>query len=457
MEKTMLLQNPWWENPDRLNKDERVAEALSKVPPTLTVIDETLPYKIILGPRQVGKTTKLKLSIRDLIYQKSIDPRSILYFSCEPLSGKKELIDLLVTFDQFTPNKKYLFLDELTSVKDWEQALKFFLDSPLKENKILVATGSNALFLKHGTERMPGRNLSIEFDLPFTFREYLMQFGSASLRKTLGQAKLVFDSISSSTIENTSKKLLPFLNEINSAFLVYTKTGGFLKSIYEYHETKKIQPSTYEIYVRWILGDLNSLGKNEQTFLGVMKGIVKNYSSASSYLSIAKETNIPSHTTVNDYLCMANDLLLTNTLNAVDLSKQSAVLRKEKKHYFTDPFLYSAFSGYVQGVYKDYSEDSLEHLVEGIVCEALSRLGRRDVDHSHFLWYFRKRKETDFALKTDQGTVGIEVKWVEKAHISEFENFFSFKERVLLTKNNYQFIGEKNFIMLPLPLFLAIV
>jgi predicted AAA+ superfamily ATPase len=399
----------------------------------------------------------LKFFVRDLIH-KGINARNILYFSCEPLNEKNDITDLITLFDKISGDgEKFIFLDEITKIKNWELGVKFFLDSPLKANKRIVVTGSNALFLKHGTERMPGRMVETKLALPMSFRSFLTHFGSKSLRSAIPKASVLYEKLDAKNINEQAKKLLPFSEEIDRWFRIYTKTGGFLKAIYEYLEHETIKEKTYETYVHWILGDLSSIDKSETFFRGVIRGIVKNYASATSYLSIAKETAIQSHTTVSEYLCTTEDLLLANTLYHADLNKKIPLPRKEKKHYFTDPFLYSAFKGYIYGKYQDYSEEKLDNLVEGIVCEGLSRLNRRNLDHSFFLWYFKKKKETDFVVANESGLTGIEVKWQDKASARDFANFFSFKNRVLLVKSGFEHQEEKNFIMLPIPLFLALI
>ncbi len=335
--------------------------------------------------------------------------------------------------------------------------MKFFLDSPLKKQNTLVVTGSNAMFLKHGIERMPGRDVRVLLDLPFTFREFLLKFATDSLKSTLLKLRLKYGELTATNVNRSTKELIVFAKEIEKAFITYAKTGGFLKAIFEYRETGDIKPSTYEIYVNWILGDLNRAGKSELPFRSVIRGVLKNYGNPTSYLSIAREMEIPSHVTVSDYLCATQDLLLVNALHAADVSKRIPILRKEKKYYFLDPFLYSAFTGYLNGVYQDYSEQNMERIVEGIVCEALARLNRRNLDHSFFLWHFKNVKETDFAVKNNGNVTGIEVKWSDKLSKSDFANFFSFKNRILLSKSKFNFQKESNFTMLPAAVFLAML
>ncbi len=70
-------QNPWWEDEGRINEDEKVKHALSK--------EQRIEYPftdentLIVGPRQVGKTTFLKLLIKNLI-DNGVNPKRILFY-----------------------------------------------------------------------------------------------------------------------------------------------------------------------------------------------------------------------------------------------------------------------------------------------------------------------------------------------------------------------------------------
>lgn len=451
----LVIQNPWWKNPSAIGEDEKVKEALSKEQKVIYTFD-LAQNNMILGPRQTGKTTMLKLFVYDLI-KKGINPRNILYFSCEPLNEKKDIISFFSEFDAISAElkgKKYIFLDEVTQIKNWELAVKYFLETETSKNKLLVVTGSNAFLLRKGTERLPGRDIDTRLFLPLSFREFLLKFGSEGLRDTLMRTK--YGSLADlDKIYSQSVCMLPFLNEVNSKFLVYLKTGGYLKPIYEFLEKGKISEDTYEIYVKWILGDLSKLDRRESIFKSTVRGITKRYSSKFSLLSFAKEMEIPSHTTVSDYLETLQSLLLVNNLYQVDLGKGVPVFRKERKCYFLDPFLYSVFKGYGLGKYQDYSEGSEDLLVEGVVCEALSRLGRQYLSTDHFLWFFVKKNETDFVVKTDGSPLGIEVKWQDKVGKSDFRNFHSFRKRILLSRKNLE--KNEDILIIPTPLFLCLL
>lgn len=453
----LSVQNPWWKNPGTIDDDEKVKEALNKEQKILYSFHLT-QNTLILGPRQVGKTTMLKLFIHDLI-KKGVNPRNILYFSCEPLSKKQDIIELFSDYNRISTEikgRKYLFLDEATQIKDWELAIKYFLETELSKNKILVTTGSNALLLKRGSERLPGRDLKVKLFLPLSFREFLLNFASKDLKQVLKENNIKYEDISDTKkLHSLSLNLLPFLDEINAKLYAYLKTGGYLKPTYEFLENNHVREETYEIYVKWILGDLSKLDRRESIFKSMVKGIIKNYCSKFSLLSFAKEMEIPSHVTVSEYLESLQSLLLVNNLYQVNLSKKLPIFRKERKCYFIDPFLYSVFKGYSLGRYQDYSEDSEDKLLQGVVCEALARLNRQYLDISNFLWFYTKKKETDFVLLVKDSVIGIELKFKDTVDKTDFSNFYSFMSGILLSKKAFKF--EDNFLIIPAGLFLCLI
>lgn len=451
----IVIQNPWWVNKNAIENDEKVKEALNKKSKVTYSLDRQ-DNLIILGPRQVGKSTMLKLCIYDLIANKNIDPKNVFYFSCEPLKDKKELIDVMAAFLEFsgeTAGKKYLFLDEATLVKEWEYSIKYFLETMRKDEQILVS-GSSAMLLKKGIERMPGRKIETELFLPLSFREFLLHFASNELKQELKNNSIAYASFDLKKMHSLSMKLQPFLSELNSKLSTYLKTGGFLKAVYEFLEKGSISESTYEAYTKWILSDLSKLDKREIIFKSIVKGIVKSYCSKFSLRSMAKEMEIPSHVTVSEYLELLQTILLTNNLYQVALHKKLPALRKERKCYFLDPFLYSVFKGYSIGKYADYSTGNEDKLIEGVVCESLARFNRINLDTTHYLWYFYSAEETDFAMKVGEDVVGIELKWQKKTDKRDFKNFRSFRHKLLLTKKDFGF--EQDLLMIPASIFLAL-
>ena len=125
----VIEQNPWWRDRVLIDSDQQVIKALAAEPQKLYLFeDENL---LILGPRQVGKTTFVKLCIRDLLLNKKVDPRNILFFSAESLSSKDDILALALYFDEVADKTRtsYLFLDEISFVDDWNVAILALFNS----------------------------------------------------------------------------------------------------------------------------------------------------------------------------------------------------------------------------------------------------------------------------------------------------------------------------------------
>ena len=98
----LAIQNPWWKNKELIKNDDKLREFTSsqiKYYPK-NILDlklEAGAINILSGPRQTGKSTALKLLIRNLLEQK-FPPERIFYFNCDALSSRKDIIDLVLSF-----------------------------------------------------------------------------------------------------------------------------------------------------------------------------------------------------------------------------------------------------------------------------------------------------------------------------------------------------------------------
>ncbi|MBD3204657.1 AAA family ATPase [Candidatus Woesearchaeota archaeon] len=59
--------------------------------------------------------------------------KNILYFSCEPLTTKNDIIRVIEEFDRLFLNNgyKYVFFDEISYIDEWELAKKNLLETKL--------------------------------------------------------------------------------------------------------------------------------------------------------------------------------------------------------------------------------------------------------------------------------------------------------------------------------------
>jgi len=425
MENLTVVQNPWWADGDAIYLDERVKRALSKKPRLIYRFEPV--NKVLIGPRQVGKTTYMKLSIASLI-ESGVSPRNIMYFSCDLLRDYREIVSLVRSFLRRVSGKAYVFLDEVTFVDGWERAIKFLLDSPLSSRMVLQVTGSTSAGLKR--ESFPGRNIKVEEFLPLDFRL------AASIYEP-GLREIELPNMRPRTpreFYENSLELYPFIDELLGAFDLYLSSGGYPRSIYELLGGD-ISPETYEIVYNATVLDVVKLGRSERIALSLLLGLIRRYGDRVSLNSLAKELEIGSHVTVRDYLELFEELFIGRNYFQVRLHDMTPLFRRERKFYFLDPLILGTFSR-LFGVIVDESR-----AVESVVGEHLKRV--------YPTYYFHGSREVDFIA----GNLGIEVKWRKSVSPSDFPRV-GVKNKLLLSKTDLEFVESKNLAVIPVPLFL---
>lgn len=179
MESIFYKSNPWWE-------EDYVFSGVSREI-YLNQLSQYLNNKDILfltGLRRVGKTSILKNFISELIQRKGVDPKEIFYISLDLYAlddySIAEIVNEYRKIQKLPSSQKiYLFLDEVTSKKNYQQELKNFYD--LENIKIFVSSSSASL-LKDKNAYLTGRQRIMEV-MPLTFNEYL-QFKEISIKKS---------------------------------------------------------------------------------------------------------------------------------------------------------------------------------------------------------------------------------------------------------------------------------
>jgi len=139
--------------------------------------------KVLKGMRRVGKSVLMQLQIEKLLAS-GIDQSNILYINKESLEFEfiRSYSDLyLYAKDSFKDkaDQKYIFIDEVQEIAEWEKAITSFLSEHLAD---IVISGSNARLLSSELATLlSGRYVEITVH-PLTFREFLLfQRGSSHI------------------------------------------------------------------------------------------------------------------------------------------------------------------------------------------------------------------------------------------------------------------------------------
>jgi uncharacterized protein len=179
MEQLFYRYNPWWEDSFDLQGVFHRKPLIEK----LYSLVNTKDIVIITGLRRIGKTTAMKLLIDHLLNEKEIGADKIFYISLDDyLLANTSIIEIVGEYRKIHKlkfeEKVFLFLDEITYKKDYEQQLKNLYDS---QNVKIFASLSQSSVLKSRKSLITGRARIIEV-LPLDFEEYL-QFKKIKLTK----------------------------------------------------------------------------------------------------------------------------------------------------------------------------------------------------------------------------------------------------------------------------------
>jgi uncharacterized protein len=177
----LIDANPWWED--------------GRVPPELShryhrrdyfVVKKEMsskPISAVGGPRQVGKTTLLYQLIEDLLSSTIAAPQILFVnFDLPGLTAVAEspLNDCLNVYSERVfgkpwrkvANRTYIFLDEITNVKNWDRDLKGWFD--LKYPAKFVISSSSLSELRSGAAASLTGRISSHLLLTWKFVDILV-------------------------------------------------------------------------------------------------------------------------------------------------------------------------------------------------------------------------------------------------------------------------------------------
>lgn len=169
MEEILYQYNPWWEElvfNEEIIPRERYLDRLIKYLDNKQIISLT-------GLRRVGKTTLMKLIIKELI-RRGTSSEFILYVSLDDyLFHQKSIIEIINEYRKLhklkIEEKIYLFLDEVTYKDNFHIQLKNIYDS---QNTKIFAASSSASMLRDKKASLTGRAITLEIK-PLDLEEYL--------------------------------------------------------------------------------------------------------------------------------------------------------------------------------------------------------------------------------------------------------------------------------------------
>lgn len=385
---------------------------------------------LITGGRQVGKTTFLKQFILNLLQKNNCGVDYVFFISGELIDNHHILRRIIERFHIEDAVHQYLFIDEVNYIPDWDKTIKYLADCGIFEHMSVILTGSDSHIIKTAMKRFAGRrgisdNVDFNFH-PLSFKEFVC-LKDSSLKSI---CKRIIEMPLTAQVSDYRQKH----GRLNKLFMEYLLHGGYLPAITDYHLNKAISKGVMNIYIQWIIGDILKHNKSENYLFEIFKGIKAAYNSQISWNNLAKYLSIEHHKTISDYCHLLESIHVIYIQEALLEHKLTGAPKKNRKIYFSDPFIDHSVSSYLDPKLSipDISirmrgNEFASAYVEAVVVAHCKRWAPT--------YYIKGTKgEVDIALVQDKKYYPIEIKWVDKIRPEGIKQIQRYKNGIILTQ-----------------------
>ena len=417
--RALAAGNAWWREArwERGDRDLRplAATTLDYEPSPLSDIVPDGLY-VLRGPRRVGKSLEAKRAISQLI-QRGVEPRSIIHFACDEL-GRGDLQRLVGAgrgvLTRGLEGARYWFLDEITSVPAWPEAIKWLRDNTAFGEDCVVLTGSSARDLTDAQKQLAGRlggaGHSDRLLLPMGFRQFARAMGLDGLPQP-GSVRA--RDFMSPAVDAAFIELLPWLDALLSTWELYLRVGGFPRAVSDQLAYGDVQEDFIRALWDVTAGEaIRGAGTTPAQVQAMLARLTRSLTSPLAVESLRGDIGVESPHTAKARL---QDLLFAYLAwpchrregNGPKLSAQS-------KYYFIDPLMARLASLRSSGMLAEADASAITEQQLGI--ELLRNMEREQPGtYAHFsdvMYHKTSDKEVDFCGPR-LGKLGFEGKYVD--------------------------------------------
>lgn len=368
---------------------------------------------ILIGPRQVGKTTLMR-RLHDQFNKEhtclmlDLD----IYSHYEQVSTYENLLNTLkLNGYRVDQNERFiLFLDEFQRYADISRVLKAVYDH--HSNIKVYASGSSSLAINEQIqESLAGRKRTIRV-YPLSFQEYL-HFRE---RNDLVNKLQKLSTVQSDNLD----RLLPDVYEEFYRFLIY---GGYpeVAQVKEQElEAKEVLASIFDLYVKKDLVDFLKVDriKHAKTLI---RHLAVNHGQETSYSQLAQVAAIDEKTAKNYVDILTETFIIT--VHPPWFTNRNKELVKTPKIYFLDNGVRNYFINNFND--HDMRQDS-PFLFEGYVISELIKAGTAS-DQIKF-WRTKNRQEVDLILEAGGELKPVEIKYKKRLKSSDYKGLKSYQK-----------------------------
>ncbi len=319
----------------------------------------------IYGIRRSGKSSLLNLIAKDLIHNRKIPSKNILFVNFEDerfINFRTEDFDKLFTLFLELENpkgKKYLFFDEIQNIEGWERWINRLYE--FEDVKIFLIGSNASLVNSLISSSLTGRNRQKQVHT-FSFKEFLL------LRDITLTARDLF------LPENVALVKREFNN--------YLHLGGFPEVIKNNDATLAAEYFR-DIIFRDVVSNYNIRNIKELRELSLY--LITNTGTIFSYDALRQALDAKNNSTIKNFLNILQEVFLFYSLPKFDFSIKKQIYNPNK--YFV------ADVGFYEAIGFKFSKN-LGKLLENIVFEQLLRSNKEI-----YYWRSSKGEEVDFIIR----------------------------------------------------------
>ncbi len=370
---------------------------------------------ILLGPRQVWKTTILKYLFENIKWQKYWFDLDI-FSDCEKFMSFDNIVDWLKLNWVDFKKRIYLFVDEFQYCRWVEIVFKNLYDR--FENIKILASGSSSLNIKNLIQESLAGRKKIFYIYPLDFEEFVSW--KLFLEENIKEFDVkIFDEIKWD-LKVVANKFLKWLYQ-------YMIFGGYPKVVLEIQFAPQYLENIFDLYLKKDILDLLNI-RNLYNFKKLIQSLAINNWSVVNYSELSKIAEIDIWT-VKNYIEILQETFLIRKIVPFFTNKNKEI-SKSPKIYFVDNGVRNYFiKNFTTDI--DLRQDKWV-LFEAVVMQELLK---------NWIWEIKYRRtktkvEVDFVIDKLFEIIWIEVKFKEKISKTDFKG-------LLKLKSNYSHIFAK--------------
>ncbi len=373
--------------------------------------------------------------------------RRVLYLSCDLLAGYQDLIGILERARQIHPDPDgawHLFLDEVSSVKDWQRAIKWAWDQGLTRGDFILLTGSSARDVRAGTEKLPGRRgQGADFlQLPMSFRDFCAVAEGISLPEAIGVDDLV--SPYGRSVLNTAYSSFPGLDRALQAYMI---VGGYPAAVKDHLAAEgTVRAETVRMLWDVIAGDIGAIRYDKAAALKLLEEVSVSLGAPLTWSHSSKAMGLSDPEAARNYTERLAENFVLMSVYYWDVSGSFAP-RKQRKVYFMDPLFSAIPLEFSPGARRPAIAGVVENMVAvGLYRSAATSLVQAEPEPGSLgYWKSSNGRELDFVVPSKTSNrFAVEVKGDADSALAHARAAISrsFKRGVVVSRTRYAWDSE---------------